>query len=166
MDICRKCGGQIPDNQNVCPNCGALPLTEKTPEKLEFYKGKMIGSVTYRRTNTTVQLTSTELSISQKIKRIFRKERIIEKKVPLMAIKSAKVHTAMDFWDTLYAIIAAVLGLFQPIIFIVTLICLWTGYGKEIIIQIESGDTIKIPLAGAKAETEKLLSICNQKIVD
>lgn len=165
METCKKCGATLREGAQFCAECGApigyTPEQEVNTQKFNFQKGKMLGRVTYKRTSTNVEISSTSLKIRQTMKKIFRKEREEEKAIPLSQIKSARVHVVLDFWDTLYAAIFAVLGFFQPVLFLMAAVCLWCGYGREIEILTSNNDKIKIPLAFGKTDAETVVSICN-----
>lgn len=129
--------------------------------QLEFQKGTMIGNVTYRQVNTTVSISDTVLHIVKRTKKIFRHEKIEDRDFVIANITLAKVRTVLDFWDTLYAIIATILGFFNPLLFILALVCLWCGYGKIIELNITTGERYQIPVKGSAQEIEILLSTCN-----
>lgn len=167
MGICKKCGAALNDDVQFCAECGTpidcIPEEESGHQMFHFQKGKMLGELTYKRTNTEVEVSSTALKVHQTVKRIFRKEREEEKVLSFSQIKSACVHVVLDFWDTLYAVVFAVLGLFQPVLFLLAAVCLWCGYGREIEILTVDGDKVKIPLALGKGEAKKLVAICSQQ---
>lgn len=167
MNQCHHCGATLSDNTKFCGSCGAnLEVSEKADtsiQELSFYKGKMLGTVTYKRTTTSVKILSDQIDIQQTIKKIFCREKNVELTIPLNSVKSARVRTALDFWDTLYAIIFATLGLFQPALFLMAALCFWCGYGKEIEIALSNGGSFKIPVAGSKNEIYALLTICNNR---
>lgn len=166
MALCKNCGTEITDGGKFCPSCGTATtaISEGAGQEkgFAFHKGKMMGTVTYKRVDTTISVSGNQLAVHQISKRIFCRERLQENAVPLSSIESARIRTVMDFWDTLYAIISAVLGIFHPSWFLLTAVCLFCGYGKEIKIKLSDGNQIKIPLAGSKADAQELLSICNQ----
>ena len=129
--------------------------------QLEFYKGTMIGNITYRRVNTSVSVGDSNLHIVKHTKKLFRREEIEDRDFAIEDITLAKVRTVLDFWDTLYAIIFAALGLVNPVFFIISIIFLWCGYGKTIELDIKTGEKYKIPIKGSSKEIDILLSACN-----
>ena len=52
--------------------------------------------------------------------------------------------TAIDTIDLIYAILFGVLGLIFPPAFIIKVVCLFTGYGKRILIKQRSGVDVEI----------------------
>lgn len=128
---------------------------------LEFEKSAMIGSIVDRQINTTVSILETSLHIRKITKKLLRSEQIEERDFNIADITSVDVHTALDFWDTLYAVIFAVLGFStNPLLFIISVICLWCGYGKVIQLAIKTGEKYKIPLKGSNQEIDILLNVC------
>lgn len=166
MAVCKKCGASVESSGAFCPNCGASmkspESTESASQEFTFAKVKMMGNLTYKRTTSEISITGGLATMVQTVKRIFRKEQKNGYSFAISSVTSAKVHTVLDFWDTLYAIILFVLGLFQPACFLIAAICFWCGYGKEIELLLTDGGKIKIPLAGSKADLEAFLQICGQ----
>lgn len=126
-----------------------------------FDKGKMMGSVTYRRIKTNAYIKDGVIYIEQSTKKIFRKERTVKIHIDMQKVVSSELKLALDFWDTLYAIIFAVLGFFRSILFIIAAICLFSGYGKSIIIKTDDGSKFKIPTAALEGDkAQGFLKLC------
>lgn len=164
---CTNCEAQL--DGKFCPNCGTPApavqqeesvsnLSKSTPpysipadknvavqNEIILKKTKMIGRITYKTVQTTVILKPETVDIKMDTKKIFRKACTFKKTVSLVDIRSARVRTVMDFWDTLYGIIFAALGFSAPILLVGTVVCLWCGYGKEIQILLSNGEKINIP---------------------
>lgn len=161
MGTCKKCGASIREGGAFCPNCGAavepLATIESSPQEFTFTKGKMIGNLTYKRTTTKVTLAGDQVTMVQTLNRIFRSEKNEKKSFLSSSVASIRSHTVLDFWDTLYAVVFVVLGFFQPLLFLLALICFWCGYGKEMEMSLASGEKVKIPYAGAKETANKLM---------
>lgn len=145
---------------------------DETNRELEFTKSKMIGRVTYRRELTTVKIVGSTALIDRHIKRIFRSEKVEQHTLELSQIITARVRTVVDFWDTLYGIIFALVGVVGMLLglgvnslltLILSAICLWCGYGKRIEISCPTGK-VEIPFKGEDAESKALLDWCNRKM--
>lgn len=120
-----------------------------------------MGNVTYRRIKTNAYIKDGVIYIEQSTKKIFRKERTVKIHIDMQKVVSSELKLALDFWDTLYAIIFAVLGFFRPILFIVAALCLFTGYGKSIIIKTDDGSKFKIPTAALEGDkAQGFLKLC------
>lgn len=133
---------------------------ENYPEKLVFQKGKDIGNITYKRTETEVQLQVDRVYIRQKIRKFFIMKRQNECTFLLSNIKSVSIQTKLDFWDTLYGIFFIIGGFFSPGWFLVAAIFLYCGYGKVITLEMLNGSKFQIPLKGNMEDAEKLIRYC------
>ena len=127
---CKKCGAEIMDEANFCLKCGeAVERPEEVPEpgedvnppdedakaeqdnsELTFHKGTQLGRITYKKIDTRVEITENGLQIEKKTKKIFRKEKTEERFIPFAQMVSARVHTVLDYWDTLYGVAFVAVG--------------------------------------------------------
>lgn len=168
MKTCKKCRAELEDEVRFCTKCGAQnddsPEQTSDVQEFTFQKGKMMGNVTYKRTKTKVLISATSITVEKAIKKLFRKEKEEKRTLLISQIPSARMHVVLDFWDTLYAIACAVLGVFQPSLFLLAAVCLWCGYGREIEILTTEGNKVKIPLTREKNEAEQLVAICNRQM--
>jgi hypothetical protein len=57
-----------------------------------------------------VEITENGLQIEKKTKKIFRKEKTEERFIPFAQMVSARVHTVLDYWDTLYGVAFVAVG--------------------------------------------------------
>lgn len=186
---CVKCGKEMLEDAAFCVYCSAKKYVpqldhsnqiedgldedserdEESIDKLSekrvfnFSKQKWIGNVVFKKIETHVELAEGILQIDMSVKRLFRSQKYINKIIPLNEIKYASTKTAMDFWDCLYAIIFAVLGIFKPILFIMTALCLFTGYGKEMVLYLGNGSKFEIPMNFASEAEGVLNTIQNMK---
>ena len=181
--FCSNCGAQV--DGKFCTNCGTptpitqqektiSPVIESTPlcdsletesavvsKEIVLKKEKMLGRMTYKTITTVVTVNPKSAEIKMDIKKIFRKVRTYEKTILLSDIQKASIRTVMDFWDALYAIIFALLGLSAPILFLGTAVCLWCGYGKEIEILLSSGEKLHIQTSSGNS-ANSLVSLLNK----
>lgn len=177
---CKRCGFELKEGDRFCEQCGAkleaiavedegkmdvCPLEENVLERCTFSKKKMIGSQVYKKTTTEISILEFELEMIQTRQRPFRKKQIIEKKIMISSITSIRIHTVLDFWDTLYTIIFAILGLVHPSSFLMAAVCFWCAYGKELQLTLSNGEKIKIPFAHSTENVNKILARCTPNTV-
>lgn len=127
---------------------------------LAFQKNKMIGNITYKHTETTVEFKINKIHIHQKIRKFFFLNRQKEEDIPLSSISFASIQTKMDFWDTLYGISFAIGGFYSPLFFLVATLFLYCGYGKVITLKMSNGSKFQIPLKGNIDDAKKLINYC------
>ena len=168
---CLLCNAEIDEGTSFCPECRNKVGLESAPsseeknssQKLVFTKIKQVGRISYKTFLSTVTVDASELQISLSTKKIFRKEKIVEKNIQIFDIQSIRKHTVMDFWDTLYAIFFVILGFFYPLWFLPALLYLWSAYGKEIELTLSNSEKVKIPYEGRVSEkVDALFSICGK----
>lgn len=175
---CKKCGAEIQQDASFCVECGTpveqveevaetnntvdLP-SEDVIAETTFQKGTMLGNITYKRVTTRVAVTESGLQIEKKTKKIFRKEKIEERIIPFVQIESAQEHTALDYWDTLYAAAFVILGfMFNLGFLLLAAVFFWTGYGKKIVLTLRNGEKFSIPYKFGKNESASLIALCNK----
>jgi len=150
----------MPENETPAENLTNEAENQPTNVTLVFEKGKMVGNATYKNVKTEVTVTDGSLNIVKYTKKAFRKVTKEVRSFNYSDITSASLHTAFDFWDGLYAVITAILGIFiNPLLFIFTAACIFTGYGKKIKLSINTGEKYEIPLTpyGSKENAEQLI---------
>lgn len=183
---CEKCNKEIKSAEaNFCPDCGSSLIDvlqnedniersdtqsrensdniingEKLPEKLVFYKSKMIGNVTYKEVQTEIEIKTDTMYIHQGTRKFFVIKRKKEEAFKLSSIRSATLQTKMDFWDTFYGVLFIIAGFYAPLCFLMAAICLYCGYGKVITLEMLNGSKFQIPLKGNMEDAEKLISYC------
>lgn len=180
---CKKCGAEIMDDANFCLKCGeAVERPEEVPEpgedvnppdedakaeqdnpELTFYKGTQLGRITYKKIDTRVEITENGLQIEKKTKKIFRKEKTEERFIPFAQMVSARVHTVLDYWDTLYGVAFVAVGfLFNLWALVGAVVCFWCGYGKKVEFLLRSGEKYSFPYQFGKKESSILVELCNK----
>lgn len=176
IKYCEYCKKNIADSEaKFCPDCGRAlidrTLVENEAEdsttefpKLVFCKKKMIARLVYKTIYSEVEISVRDLSIKQRIERFIIPNREQEKRILFSEIQKAEIKTKIDFWDALYAIVFGVLGFMNPALFLVTAVCLYTGYGKNLVMKMQNGEEFSIPFRGKLEEAEKMLTIINSKI--
>lgn len=163
--FCAKCGAQV--TGKFCTNCGAvasvetLPRSEMETREFRLIKAKMLGTVTYKTTETTVTVSDEMVDIRMSVQKIFRKPQMTEQQIPMKKIQKVSVRTVWDFWDTLYALIFIALGFSAPVLFLGAIVCLWCGYGREVEIILDEGEKCRIP-ASSDSETSALVGRLNK----
>lgn len=170
---CTNCGKEVKDEWAVCPKCGAKLINhldtkkdvatieniEGIQKKLSFHKKKMLSYLVYKQVDTEVEIRDYAMHISQKLKKIFSKPRETEESIYLADIEDISIQTKMDFWDTLYGSIFAVLGFFYPIWFLAAAVFLFCGYGKVIKIKKSDGEEFMIPTESNTDDVKQMMSM-------
>ena len=161
---CKKCGNNLDDNSKFCNKCGnkVIPtlknetinevkkldenkLNIESNKEYEFSKRKYLGAITISIINTKAKIDNNKLVVEQQKSHLgFIKGNKKVFTISLNEINSIMVKKAVDLIDGIYAIVFALVGLLNPIWFIVTAVCLWTGYGETVIIQTKSNVKMKI----------------------
>ena len=180
---CKKCGAEIMDDANFCLKCGeAVERPEEVPEpgedvnppdedakaeqdnpELTFHKGTQLGRITYKKIDTRVEITENGLQIEKKTKKIFRKEKTEERFIPFAQMVSARVHTVLDYWDTLYGVAFVAVGfLFNLWALVGALVCFWCGYGQKVEFLLRSGEKYSFPYQFGKKESSIMMELCNK----
>ncbi|MBQ3543948.1 MAG: hypothetical protein IJA34_02995 [Lachnospiraceae bacterium] len=175
--FCTNCGYKFEDKYRYCPICGyeseeiqkegeKLIISEinssNNYEEIVFCKKKMFSYLVYKTVETNVKMFSRSMKIRQETFRFIGKNQIVEKEIFLAEIQNAEVHIVWDFWDTLYAVIFTILGFFEPVIFLIAIVCAYCGYGKDIEIRLLDGSKFNIPCEGKNAQVDKFLSVCRK----
>lgn len=192
IKYCELCEKEVSgEDINFCPNCGGKliekvdntekqkeesateksieepSVTEKNEvhENLLFEKSKDLGKISYKWISTKVKIDGDEIWIVQEVKKIFRKARRKENGIAASDIRSVNMQVKWDFWDTLYGIIFALLGIFaSPWYFILAVIFLLCGYGKIIKLKVKDGSEYIIPVEGETLDSAKLMNYCTEKL--
>lgn len=174
--FCENCGKEVEETWNQCPYCshplkdnGNAKVAEQdvtenqtTADKLVFRKTKMIGLMTYSSVDTKITIEGQSVHFYQTISKILRSVKKVEVSFLLSEISEIGIKTKMDFWDTLYGVIFAFLGIFvNPLIFLLAVVCLFCGYGKVIQISTVDGKKYMIPSALKTDDAQKLLDLVN-----
>ena len=174
--FCENCGKEVEETWNQCPYCShplkdngnakvveqAETVNQTTADKLVFRKTKMIGLVTYSSVDTKITIEGQSVHFYQMISKILRSVKKVEVSFLLSEISEIGIKTKMDFWDTLYGVIFAFLGIFvNPLIFLLAVVCLYCGYGKVIQISTVDGKKYMIPSALKTDDAQKLLDLVN-----
>ena len=74
--FCAKCGAQVMGK--FCTNCGTavsdetLPRSEMETREFRLIKAKMLGTVTYKTTETTVTVSDEMVDIRMSVKKILK----------------------------------------------------------------------------------------------
>lgn len=174
--FCENCGKEVEETWNQCPYCShplkdngnakvaeqAETVNQTNADKLVFRKTKMIGLVTYSSVDTKITIDGQSVHFYQTISKILRSVKKVEVSFLLSEISEIGIKTKMDFWDTLYGVIFAFLGIFvNPFIFLLAVVCLYCGYGKVIQISTVDGKKYMIPSALKTDDAQKLLDLVN-----
>lgn len=169
---CPECQRYVDiEDGKFCERCGSILIekpcdtneTGASHEKMIFLKKKMIGYLVYKTTRTEVEIFEDYMNIQQSTKRFFRRERIERNSYPLERIRDAEIHTKLDFWDTFYAIVFALVGIKEIVVFCLAFLFLYTAYGKVIQINLYNGETFIIPFKEESESAQDLLQIIRGK---
>lgn len=130
-------------------------------KKFEFIRHKSLGrgNISYILSNVIVNDATLTLK-QQKIILYFFKRKPIETVHNIMDIASIKIVRTFDISDTIFSIIFAILGFYQPLFFIAAALFIWIGIGKKIQLKKANNSTISIP-----AENYKLCSELMETLV-
>lgn len=147
---CRECGNKVDENSKFCNRCGSkikLNFDRKEEKNYKednniieksysFSKRKWLGLILLSIIETNIGIKCDKLYIEQQKKHLglFKGS----KKTAVLKVKDIKSMTrnkAIDLIDGIYAIIFAILGLIAPPLFLVSLVCLWTGYGERLTLE-------------------------------
>ena len=178
---CKKCGTILSENATFCEKCGErverIPATYDTAdtqnppskdmgeevvrEEYTFDKGRMLGRVTYKRIHTEVSVIDTGLRIKKTTKKVFRKAKEEEQFIPFEQITYAKIHTTLDYWDTLYGVCFVLIGfLYNLAALLLAAVFFWCGYGKQVVLTLRNGAKYSIPYSFGKNESTALVNRC------
>lgn len=173
MMVCKKCGNVVEKaDAKFCPVCGwafddenvskeGTTQKEKNRinKKLVFEKKKMISYLVYKQTDTEVEIDNENIYCLQTVKKFLRKPRKSEENIKISNIKDIRTKIKMDFWDTLYAIIFVIFGIFAPVFFLVAALFLFCGFGRIIQIEKKDGGKYLIPSGFKTDDVQQLLDV-------
>lgn len=167
---CNHCGNKISEEVNFCNKCG-IAIKEKSEltnketiehskiinETYNFVKVKQIDRFNALSIKTKVDVKEEALFV-QEGKYYFgrTKGKIKENYIRIDEINNVNYKKSIDLVDGIYAVVFGILALIfmKLVFFIITIICLWTGYGEKILIETKSNKTIIVHTEGGKLTKE------------
>lgn len=174
---CRECGNKIDENSRFCNICGSkIKLDSDRKEEVDgnynkiiknsysFSKQKWLGLIMLFAIETNINVKYDKLYIEQQKKHLGlfkgKKKKTVLK---ITDIKSMTRNKAIDLIDGIYAIIFAILGLIAPPLFLVSLVCLWTGYGERLVLE-HNGIKTRIHI-GKKSNVNEFMADMNLDMI-
>lgn len=157
MRFCPHCGNRLVDRVDMRYEENRSYAKSQVPdvyETLYFSKRKMIGYITYKSTETKIELGNKNVNISQTIGKLFRKKTKINENISIFNIQGITIRTKMDFWDTLYAIIFGIFSLFNLVFLLFVAVFLVCAYGKVIMIRKIDGSVVEIPMESSSEDSK------------
>lgn len=137
-------------------------------KKFKFIRHKSLGRLDISHIISDVTISDSTLNLKQqKIALYFFKKMPIETVHNIMDITSIKIVRVFDISDTIFSVIFALLGFFQPICFILSILLFWVALGKKIEIKKINNSTISIPTGNSSqcSELMQTLISINKSIV-
>ncbi|MDU1936421.1 MAG: zinc ribbon domain-containing protein [Clostridium sp.] len=144
---CKNCGISIDENSKFCSNCGNEIIIETNfnfendrRKEYNFSKVKQLGALNIELIKTKINIMNDKINIYEEKTILYfikRKPKIIE--LSVKDIKEVNLKNAIDTIDLIYAIVFGVLGFLFPPVFIVTIVCLITGFGQKVRIKLKNG---------------------------
>lgn len=149
---CKNCGISIDENSKFCSNCGNEIIIETNfnfendrRKEYKFSKVKQLGALNIAVIETTISIDNSRMYINEQRRILYfinGKRKVST--IILNEMCGVVTKTAIDTIDLIYAILFGVLGLIFPPAFIITAVCLFTGYGQRILIKQRSGVDVEI----------------------
>lgn len=189
---CKKCGNILREGDLFCEKCGmkvnkeesGLEKTSDNSEEVlddqdgynegiseerkvfNFQKKYWLALVQYKTSISEIECTQNDLSIRQNLRRLFRKRKDNQAVIEFSEIESVVIKTKMDFWDTLYGVIFAILFLvtFNIGVLFLALLCLFTGFGKIVRLSLKNGLNFNIPVQGTDPDIKEFQSLIKSRI--
>lgn len=148
---CKKCGNEIKGNDNFCVKCGDKLDVNNNYEGINikkeysFSKVKQLGLINIAVIDTNINIDNNKINISEqrRVLGLFKGKR---KTNSLLSndIKGITTKSVIDTIDLIYAIIFALIGFAFPLAFLISAVCIFTGYGQRIFIREKNGNEVKI----------------------
>ena len=131
-------------------------------QKFLLRKVKGIGSLTYKETETQLEITE-ESIVALQVKKQWYKEKSRENyAISKREFQQIQVKTTWDKVDIFYAVFFAVIAYFtQWWILAGTLLCVWRAHGKFIEITKVGGEILQLPSGSGAAIDEVVNYICS-----
>jgi hypothetical protein len=155
---CNNCGVEVSNGKHLCDECESKEINKLTSnqkpnneqnsasKQFKFIRRKHFGRICISHIVTVVNITDTNVSINKnKIIFYIFKRKPIETSHSIMDMSSLTVSRTMDKGCAIFSAIFIVLGIFSPILFIMTALLIWLGIGKELKIKMSNGTVISIP---------------------
>lgn len=115
-----------------------------------FERGKGFGRIYYAFINSFVNINQSIMQIKQERELlIFFKKNLIDATINVNEINDIVVKKTIDPSDMIFAITFGILGIYQPLLFILSAILIWTGFGKKVVIYVNN-NKYEIPTNGEK----------------
>lgn len=148
---CKKCGNEIKGNDSFCVKCGDKLDVNNNYEDIDikkeysFSKVKQLGVINIAVIETNVSINNNNMNIieQRKVLGLFKGKRKVNS-LMIRDIKGLTTKSVIDTIDLIYAIVFALVGFVLPIAFLISAVCLFTGYGQRIFIKDKNGNEVKI----------------------
>lgn len=137
--FCVRCGNKV-DSKNICEN-----INTNIKKEYKFSKVKQLGAVNISVIETNINIDNNKMNIieQRKVLGLFKGKRKANSLI-ITDIKGITTKTTIDTIDLIYAIVFALIGIALPPAFIISAVCLFTGYGQRIFIKDKNGNEVKI----------------------
>ena len=150
---CKSCGNEVSIEDSFCVRCGNKVDSKNIYENIntnikkeyKFSKVKQLGAVNIAVIDTNITVDNNRIIIAEqrKILGLFKGKRKANSLI-ITDIKGITTKATIDTIDLIYAIVFALIGIVLPPAFIISAVCLFTGYGQRIFIKDKNGNEVKI----------------------
>lgn len=144
---CKTCGNEVSIKDSFCGRCGNKLDNINTNIKKEyrFSKVKQLGAINIAVIETNININNNNINIieQRKVLGLFKGKRKVESLI-VDDIKGITTKSVIDTIDLVYAIVFTLIGFALPIAFLISAVCLFTGYGQRIFIKDKNGNEVKI----------------------
>lgn len=150
---CKSCGNEVSIEDSFCVRCGNKVDSKNIYENIntnikkeyKLSKVKQLGAVNISVIETNININNNKMNIieQRKVLGLFKGKRKANSLI-ITDIKGITTKTTIDTIDLIYAIVFALIGIALPPAFIISAVCLFTGYGQRIFIKDKNGNEVKI----------------------
>lgn len=150
---CKNCGNEVNIKDSFCVSCGnKLDINnsyENTntniKKEYKFSKAKQLGLINIAVIETNINIDNNKMNIieQRKVLGLFKGKRKVNSLIA-NDIKGITTKSVIDTIDLVYAIVFALIGFVFLPAFLISAICLFTGYGQRIFIKDKNGNEVKI----------------------
>lgn len=150
---CKNCGNEINVKDSFCVSCGNKldinnsyeNINTNIKKEYRFSKVKQLGLINIAVIETNINIDNNKMNIieQRKVLGLFKGKRKVNSLIAT-DIKEIATKSVIDTIDLVYAIVFALIGFVFIPAFIISAVCLFTGYGQRIFIKDKNGNEVKI----------------------